>query len=191
MSFRYTAAAAWVLVGCAGSAIKAEPSGGEVSVELKTASKSGPGWQNITPGASLDSGTEFSVRVQVSQPAFLYIGQRAAGAELALIYPSFAPPSAPVRAEPSQPAELPGAGQWFRLDDHAGEEALFVLLSEKPQAESAAKQLLGKLGATACATLRDPPPPEVKHRDRGGDGGVRGTLGRDGLAVLCFPFHHR
>jgi hypothetical protein len=178
----------WVclLAGCAGPAIKSEPGSqrGEVAVELRTASKSGPGWQQVMPGASLDSGTEFAIRVTVSKPGFLYVGQRSAGGELTLLYPV----AAAVRVEPSQPAELPDAGQWFRLDDQAGAESLFVLLSEKRQELDAAKLLLTERGEAACEKTRDPPPPEVKHRDRGG--GVRGTVGPDGLTVLCFPFRH-
>ncbi len=193
MFFKNMAAVVGLLAGCAGPATEAAPSGStllrgtgrEVFVALQTVSKSGPGWQWVMPGASLPSGTEFAVRVEVEQPAFLYLGQRSAGSALALLYS----PDAPVRAEPSQPAQLPATGQWFRLDDHAGEEALFVLLSEKPQDHDTAKQLLGERSATACAQTRDPPPPDVKHRDRGP--GIRGAMNSAGLTVLCFPFRHQ
>jgi hypothetical protein len=186
MSLKTLAVGMCWLAGCAGSAIKAEPPavGSEVSLELHTASKSGPGWQSLTPGVSLPSGTDFAVRIAVDQPAFLYVGQRTAKTELALLYPT----SALVRVEPSQPAQIPAAGQWFRLDENTGEEALYVLLSEKPQELDAAKQLLETRGEAACTKTRDPPPPNVKHRDRGG--GVRGLMGNDGLTVLCFPFNH-
>lgn len=193
MFLKNTAVVVGLLAGCAGPITEASPpsstllrsAGREVFVALHTVSKSGPGWQSVMPGASLPSGTDFAVRVEVEQPVFLYLGQRAAGADLALLYP----PQAPVRAEPSQPAQLPATGQWFRLDGHAGEEALFVLLSEKPQDRDTAKQLLGERSATACAKTRDPPPPDVKHRDRGP--GIRGLMSSEGLTVLCFPFRHQ
>lgn len=202
MSLRNQIIGVCLLAGCASSqsaTLKTDPPASslrrDVSLELRTATKDGPGWQVVPPGATLPSRTEFAVSVAVSQPAFLYVGQRSAGAELTLLYP--APSTAAtatkadagLRAEPNQPAQLPDAGQWFRLDDHEGEESLFVLLSAQPQVPAKAQQLLAERGDAACVKTRDPPPPEVKSRDRGS--AVHGLLGDDGLAVLCFPFHHR
>jgi hypothetical protein len=177
------------LAGCAGAPVKAEPSAvdapGIISLAVRTASKGGPGWQAVPPGAQLHSGTEFALNITAGTAAFIYVGQHPAGGEISLIYP--AAESQGVRADPSHSAYLPADGQWFQLDEHPGEETLLLLASTHPQDARTARQLLTERGDQACVKLRDPPP-EIPVRDRGE--GVKATLGEDGLAVLCFPFHH-
>ena len=187
---RVTVMWACLLAGCAGAEVKSEPPrsspGAGVSLELRTAG--GRGWQSVGPGASLDSGTEFAVSVAISQESYLFVGQRASGAELTLLYPSPQSASVKVRAEPNQPIQVPDSGQWFRLDNQPGEESIFVLVSTKPQELATARQLLAERGDAACVKTRDPPPPNVRSRDR--DNKVHATMGDDGFAVLCLPFRH-
>jgi hypothetical protein len=155
---------------------------------MRTATSDAAGWQSVAPGATLYSGTDFALTISVNQTAFIYVAQRSAGGETVLIYPPA--DDVKVQAEPSQPALLPAGGGWFRLDDHTGEEAVFVLLSERPQSSSMASRLLRERGEAACFKERgDPPPQDPPVRGRGGE--VRGVMGDDGLAVLCFPFRHR
>lgn len=189
--------AIWTLfLGCTTGQKKAEQaipiSGPEesaqmIAVDVQSADSQSSAFQQLAPGTTLASKSVFSLRVSVAKSAFLIVGQRSDKGPIDIIYPSAG--SAAVPASPGMPAQIPAAGQWFTLDDHPGEEALFVLVSTEPRKEAEAKQILSERGESACVKLRDPPPEGVKERDRGSS--LRGVLGTDGLAVLCFPFHHR
>lgn len=158
-----------------------------ITVDVQSAASQSSAFQQVAPGSTLASKSVFSVRVAVPKAAFLFVGQRSVSGPIDLIYPS--QPGTTARTEPGMPAQIPSAGQWFTLDDHPGEEALFILVSTAQREEAEVKRILQERGDGACVKTRDPPPEGVKERDRGGS--LRGPLGADGLAVLCFPFHHR
>jgi hypothetical protein len=160
---------------------------GEVELELRTPARNGTGWLVIVPGTEVSSDTEFSINLEVSQTAFVYVGQRTPGANVTVLYPPG--DNTQLRAEPMQLTSLPESGQWFRLDSQVQDEQLLVLLSTRPQEVANARRLLGERGEAACDRSRDPPPQHVRERDRGKR--VRGAIAEDGLAVLCFPLHHR
>jgi hypothetical protein len=192
MFLRYTLPWLCLLAGCAGAQkeMMTTPKGSnaEVGLELHTAAQGEAGWQVVAPAASLASGAEFSLRVFADAPAYVYVGQRGASSAMTLLVPSAASAGAQVQVGPDRPTDLPDAGQWFRLDDQAGQEALFVLFSRQPQPLDSATKLLRERGDVACVKTRDPPPLDVKSRNRGPS--VRGRLGDDGLTVLCFPIRH-
>lgn len=191
------AVAIWSLfIGCTGGQKKAEqpiPVSGSadsaqmVSVDVQGADSQSSAFQQLAPGTTLASKSVFSLRVSVEKPAFVVVGQRSDNGPIDIIYPGAGTAASP--ASPGMPAQIPAPGQWFTLDEHPGAEALFVLVSTEPRTEAEAKQILSQRGESACVKLRDPPPEGVKERDRGSS--LRGVMGVDGLAVLCFPFHHR
>lgn len=184
----------WVLLLCAchGPELKPTELGNPspalnlVSLELRMAKRDDGGWQSVMPGATLQSGTEFSVNVTAGQTAYVYVGQRSGNAEVSLVFPGVG--QAPVAHSAGRMVSIPAAGQWFRVDDRPGRETLFALVSSKPHEPQVAQRLLLERADSACAKTRDPPPPEVKVRDRGS--AVSGMMGDDGLVVLCFPFVH-
>src|SRR5579883_2696732 len=114
------------LAGCAGPAVKAEPSEPSlvgrseaglpppfvISLSVKTASKDSAGWQKIAQSTTLSSGTEFALYITAGTAVFIYVGQHPAGADVSLIYPAGDGQGA--RAEPNHPAYLPASGQWFQ-----------------------------------------------------------------------------
>ena len=181
-------------VGCSSPQVKPDPSepsrttadSREVYLNIYTADLSGGAWQSVAAGSTIKSGTQFSLGVEVPVTSFVFIGQRSANGELTVIHPSPADPG--IRVEPGKQLLLPGRGQWFSVDDRTGEESLFLLTQASPD-HAAALQLLKDRGDAACVKTRDPPPPDVKVRDRGAS--VRGIVDDAAVAVLCFPFHHR
>ena len=153
---------------------------------MRTAKRGDGGWHSVVPGATLQSGTEFSVNITASQTAYVFVGQRTGNAEVSLVFPSAGQAAVPQAA--GQTVSIPAAGQWFRVDERPGRETLFALVSSQPHDAQAAQRLLSERADSACAKTRDPPPPEVKVRDRGNS--VSGLMGDDGIVVLCFPFVH-
>lgn len=158
-----------------------------VAIDVRTADSGSLGFQQVTPNSTLKSNTQFALSIEVPKTSFVFVGQRSDRGPVALIYPPSA--ATVVRAEPGSPTVIPGPGQWFTLDEHQGEEALFFLVSTAAKEEAEVKRLLTERAEIACVKTRDPPPEGVKERDRGKS--LRGPMGDDGLAVLCFPFHHR
>lgn len=152
---------------------------------VRTASLNG-GWYSVAPGETLVSGTELSLRVTVPAPSYAFIGHRIGSGAIEVIYPAASAP--PLRVEPGQPLLVPGPGKWLTLDERTGEEALFLVSQPTPE-HDAAQQLFKERGEASCVKTRDPPPPDVKIRDRGFS--VRGPIDDAGIAVLCLPFHHR
>lgn len=180
-----------LLAGCgrpqvkddAGERSRVSASGRDVALEVHTAAT---GDLAVAPGATLKSQTQLSLRVEVSQPSYVFIGQRSGDGTVEVIYPAETE-SARI-AEPRQPLLVPGPGAWFRLDDRTGDKALFMVSLPTPD-RAMAQQLLVDMGEAACLKARDPPPPDVRLRDR--VPAVRGTADATGRAILCFPYYHR
>jgi hypothetical protein len=72
---------------------------------------------------------------------------------MALLVPSAASDGIQVEVGPGRTTDLPDAGQWFRLDDQAGQEALFMLFSRLPQPLGSSTKLLREGGDAACACI--------------------------------------
>lgn len=157
-----------------------------VFMDVLTAPIGGGEWQRAAIGATLASRTQFSLRIEMAHPGYVFVGQRGVTGAIELLYPAAA--SSPVRMTPGMPLQLPDRARWFTLDDHVGPEALLLAVLPDPNLP-AAKQLMAERGEAACVSVRDPPPPDVKVRDRGSS--VQGVVDDSGAAVLCFPFQHR
>lgn len=158
----------------------------DVFMDVLTAPTGDGEWQRAAVGATLVSHTQFSIRIAMSHPGYAFVGQRGATGTIELLHPSAA--ASPARIVPGTPLQLPARAEWFTLDDHVGPEALLLAVLPEPNL-SAAVQRMTELGEAACVSVRDPPPPDVKVRDRGSS--VQGKIDDSGAAVLCFPFHHR
>ena len=180
-----------LLVGCAGTNMQSR-SAGYVRLQVQTVGLQSADWQALAPGGVLTSGSQFAVSVTVPSPLYLSLWQRGSDGNTAQLYPApveiATAGGAAVPAEPNHATHLPSPGKWFALDEHTGEERLFVLATVQKLDQEAARKLVSDRGEPSCEKSREPPP-EVKERDRGEL--VISPLAKDGIALLCFPFSHR
>jgi hypothetical protein len=90
------------------------------------------GGDAITPivkDTVLKTGDQFKILVAPEKGTFVYLLYRSSQDELHLLYP--ARPSAYDTAGAGGAAILPPGGQWFRLDEHPGEEVFFLMAADQ------------------------------------------------------------
>lgn len=117
----------------------------------------------VARNSTLRSGDRLAVSavLETTKPSFLYVVlQTAAGSSEVLVPAANAPPTP---TKPDALVQLPGDGKWFQLDEHRGDEVLYVVASESLLEQSAVLKLI----QTATEGVRDPPPPTIKPPNRG------------------------
>jgi hypothetical protein len=164
----------WLLV-LGGRRPAPEPLSGELIVELWSADgTSKPGLRVDHPGAlPALPGEQFHVRVELNQPAHVYLLLLTSQGGITPLYPwnaerieaedvSAAPPVRPPRRVVHSPT---AEGRNWRLDDKAGLETVLLLARRTPL--PAEVRLAERIGQPPPAALRDP----REWALRGGDGG--------------------
>lgn len=213
------AAIVLLLAACAGSPPQPEPlyqvtsrgvvrSAAVVSLEVEARDRMTGQTRLVAPQEDLRSGDQISMRVQVEQPAYVYVVQVAPGERPTVLYPT----GSEQLALPGSPLALPAPGSWFEVDDKAGADRVYVIASVQP---------LGKAAPTLCAALGLPcgpaqpdalasptpqpaspqpappprpprPPPELTDVDRRVPGAkrrvLRASTDGSGIAVLRFDY---
>lgn len=162
----------------------------DVSLRLKVALPHPPGWRAVSVHGDVRSGERFALDVKVARPVFLWVAQRKGKQEFEIVHPPSAGAAPPggAAARPDRAVSLPSSGNWFLLDNHAGQDAVYMLASTAPLTQAHAVRILAERADAACVRAREPPP-VLRDRDRGEV--VNETLSPDGTALLCFPFLHR
>lgn len=201
MRFRYpTRLLVMTLLGCAASPKPvdapaptnvASPAAAisTIALEVKTVDAGASSWRTVSPGSRMNSGSEFSISVEVGHPVFLYVAQRDAANAITWLSPQG--PETPLQASPNQLAQFPTSpGQWFRLDQNKGAETLFIAASAQ---RSNLELLTTTLRAQPAAAVRRDPPPLVTQNKRGlfGEHVVRTALPAEGIAILRFDYLHQ
>src|SRR5579872_5104670 len=65
---------AWLLVGCVTSYRSPTlQQSARVSLQVQTPGNTGGGWRALDPGETLNTGDHFAMRVEVDQPAHVYV----------------------------------------------------------------------------------------------------------------------
>lgn len=139
-----TAAAAQPPEG-AGRPTEAQPATGEhihvgVQVEAMTAGT----LRVVRSGEILRSGDRIALRVEVDQPAYLYVALAAANGADTVLFPR----AGDVQLKPGAPVRIPPPGQWLALDRETGIENLLVYAAHRPLA---ADELRARLAEDAAA----------------------------------------
>lgn len=99
----------------------------QVNMRVIAMTASEPDPHEIANGQSLKSGDKVALKVNVDQPAYVYIAQTSSDGSAARIYPE----SGDVEVFPDSPIYVPQEGQWFKLDQNAGQENFFVYAAKQ------------------------------------------------------------
>ena len=92
----------------------------------------GDGGNTITPivkDTVLKTGDQFKILVAPEKGTFVYLLYRSSQNDLHLLYPSR--PLAYETAAAGAAATLPPGGDWFKLDEHPGEEVFFLMAADR------------------------------------------------------------
>jgi serine/threonine protein kinase len=93
----------------------------------------GDKWEstNLLENCNLNSGDQFQIQVLPHQKCFVYVVMVTSQDEPILLYPASGDPKAATVKE-NEPVVLPAAELWYKLDEHPGEEKVYVVASHKP-----------------------------------------------------------
>lgn len=87
-------------------------------------------WDGFRAGMVLHSQDRYTIRVQVQQPAYVYVQQALRGGNLHSLWPPQGDAAQPIAA--AQEVEIPGAGLTFQLDEKPGDEFLYIITALSP-----------------------------------------------------------
>ncbi len=82
----------------------------------------------VLPDTTFKKGDAIRLSIEANRTGYLYVIQQGSTGAWMALYPS---PGQPNRVQPGREYIVPSAGE-FTFDEHAGQERLFVLLSETP-----------------------------------------------------------
>lgn len=127
----------------------------------------GSTWRSLESGATLRSGDSVRLKVQLSAPAYVYVAQFFGDQTAVVLYP--ASMQAPSRVPGGAFVTLPQPGSIFELDQHPGDEHVYVIASLRPLQEVDAG-LVGVLEKVRLSGL-DGPAPAAQPVEEDGQGG--------------------
>ena len=137
----------------------------------------------IAADDTLKSGDYVEMFVDLRSPAYLYVVQFFADGTSAVLYPS----QGDKLVQPGTEIRIPDGGNSFQLDDHTGEENVYVLASRTPvaQADATVATQITEIRKSGDEPAAAPPPP----KPAGPDAGVARTNNRVGNGAP--PLKHR
>jgi hypothetical protein len=173
-----------------------------VSLQVEATASTALTRRTLAPGGELHSGDDFSLRIFVDRPVYVYAVQYSATGWSSRLFPA----AGDRVLQPGSILALPDAGKTYHLDNNPGRERIYVVASTHP------------MGAATCARLRlrcapstqeeltrgeappppPPPPPDgVPDRERRVEllmeeqkYTLRQRSDPNGLALLSFTFEH-
>ena len=115
---------------------------------------------NLLENKNLNSGDQFQIQVLPSQNCFLYVVMVTSENEPMLLYPATGAATA-AAAKGNEAIALPGSDLWYKLDDHPGDEKIYVVASRKPV--QSLSRILSLIPATRGASASPAPASEWKQ----------------------------
>lgn len=119
-----------------GPGVSSAAGAGDVSVRFRWAfgaiigGGNSPKLKSITQDAVLRSGDKFKMMVELKKKCFVYVIYHNAQGELSILFP-YSLSQFTADYEPSKKYYIPRGDAWFQLDDHVGEETLYLLASDE------------------------------------------------------------
>lgn len=151
------------------------------SLEVSHPSTDGGGSSLLPSGCTLRSGDQYSLRLTVAEPLYVYVEQHSSSVPV-YRYPMVgqeAPQQSPRRV-----LLLPAEG-FFRLDARPGLEAIYVVAARSPLS---AEQLSVEIGQLAAQGIREVA--ETSNSRNRGEA-IWGGLDGRGVGGLRFRIHHK
>jgi hypothetical protein len=171
------------------------PPSAELTLSLQVVARVRGVRHPVRAGETLHSGDRIELRVDVDQPAYVYVMQVSADGSSAVLFPT----SGDLLLSPGVETRIPTGGQWFELDEHAGDEHVVVVASAQPiaQADEEAKRVLDEIRqppALAAKVKKKPVALSLRTRGLvlagGDDNAVRARSDKKGVAIFRFSFKH-
>lgn len=161
----------------AGAVASAQAKPIELALHVEALTAKGPA-RFIDSDEVLRSGDRLALHVDVSEPAYVYVGHRAANGTRSVIYPR----SGSELVAPGLDHRIPAAGQWFKLDRDAGQEDLFLYASRQQlSSEEMAKLLETDSARWKVTEARPRPKPPVKAKPASKPGSTTSAPATEGV----------
>jgi hypothetical protein len=111
--------------------------GVRTSIVLRTAGENGECVvREVSEGDRFHNGDRFRLRVQANGDGYLYVFLRGDEGEAKVLFPYNTPKGRVNKVKRFQPRSVPAAEtDWFRFDEDAGIERVYLFYSQKPLAE--------------------------------------------------------
>lgn len=101
---------------------------GPLDVTMRVRAKAGGELRALAPGDTLKSGDFVEMYVKSSRTAFVYLVQFFPDGTAAVLYPQQGAARVPAGKE----LRIPAGTDWFQLDEHTGEEHVYLVASLEP-----------------------------------------------------------
>lgn len=149
-----------LLLSCTPAVVKptAQPGDGPQQVYVQAQEQlSGAGeWLPLEPEAVLHTGDRYKLAVQLSRPAYLYVGRSSSERPREQLLPR--PGAPPMRSPAQQPITLPASDDGYTLDKQVGEESLLVVASDHALTPEALKGHFDSAQPAELGVTRTRPP---------------------------------
>lgn len=149
-------------------------------------------WHAISPKDAMHSGDRFNVMATTQQPGYFYVVLALPDHSLDVLAPGQGEQPTPIGPGSVVYAPGPGEDKSWALDEHTGEEHLYVVTAARPLGPGELKAELASISPTPLSSGRDPPP-VADSRNRTGQTRsalVAAQTNHNGVAVVHFAFQH-
>ena len=180
----------------------------KASLQIQALQREQSAARPLAVGGVLHSGDQFLLQIEVEKPAYIYVLQ-AAQLQPQRIFPNGPASQVP----PNIPFYIPGAGQYYTLDDKTGQETFIVIASVLPQSDEQLLELARQQDGLVTRDVRSRVTTSADEKNKNKDTGTKEELPRprmptpitkpgfrhviearfDGrqIAVLRFTFKHQ
>ena len=197
-----------------GIQVVAKPS--KLEIILRARAKIEGSVRSVAPGDTLRTGDYLELFVHVSRAAYVYVIQFFPDGTSGVLFPN----QGDVRVNAGEALRVPSGDQWFQLDEHTGEEHVYIVASLRPivEVDATVHRTVAEIRASGSKTIEEAPPKKRKRRTsrrktskkkkqapimlamntRGlsvvtatnDTPVIKATADSSGLAIFRFSFHH-